>query len=103
MKEKPAHLDMRLFKALQPTLGWNPIMRVSNRVANIRCMNCGTLMAVAPADMAGEWEHRCPICGHLHVFNRQPRKLDTRQREANQKMMLNAIEASLLEDHWKPR
>jgi DNA-directed RNA polymerase subunit RPC12/RpoP len=88
---KPVGKDMRLLKALQPTQGWNPIV-LSGKVAKIRCMNCGALMAIAPADMAGEWEHKCTSCGHVHVVNRRPHRLDSRQQEANERMTAAILE-----------
>lgn len=77
MNEKAARKDMRLYEALKGTQGWNPFVNLG-KVVRFRCMNCGTLLAVAPQNMQGEWEHKCPLCNHVHVFNRQPKRWGTR-------------------------
>lgn len=95
-RNKPVQHDTRLQRALEPTLGWNPFI-VQDRVVRFRCMNCGTLLGIAPRDMQGEFEHKCPICGHVHVFNRRPKRWGTRQSldYSNARMMLKAIEEVL--------
>lgn len=78
MVEKPVSKDRRLYEALKISGGWNP-MTQTGRVVRFRCMNCGTLLGVAAEDMQGEFEHKCPVCKHVHVFNRpQPQQVQPR-------------------------
>lgn len=95
-RNKPVQHDLRLPRALQPTSGWNPLI-FQGKVVRFRCMNCGTLLGIAPRDMQGEFEHKCPVCGHVHVFNRRPQRWGTRHAldDSNLKMILKTIEGVL--------
>lgn len=75
-EDKPASKDLRLYKALEKTRGWNPVLRAGSAV-RFRCMNCGCLIAVAAKDTQGEWEGKCPVCKHVHVVNRHPERWGT--------------------------
>jgi len=54
-------------------------------------------LGIAPRDMQGEFEHKCPVCGHVHVFNRRPQRWGTRHAldDSNLKMILKTIEGVL--------
>lgn len=77
-----------LQRALSRTMGWNPFIR-QGRAVRFRCMSCGMMLGIASRDMEGEYEHRCPICGHTHVFGRHPERWGTKhQFEGLERMLL---------------
>lgn len=80
---KPRNLE----EALRPTGGWNPFYKIG-KAYRIRCGNCGCLMAIAPKDMQGEYEHKCPVCGQTHVFNRKPKRWGGRHNLSEAQRML---------------
>lgn len=89
---KPIQNDQRVRRALAPTGGWNPLTvnQKDNKVARFRCAGCGCLQGIGFRDMQGEFENRCPVCGHIMVFNRPSHKLDGRQQAANRRMLLGS-------------
>jgi phage FluMu protein Com len=89
---KPAGKDLRYRKAVEPTRGLNPFVQ-QGRTVRFRCGSCGCLLKVAVKDIGGEWEKKCPACGMVHVVNRKPAGLDSRQQAANERMMLAIQEA----------
>lgn len=87
--DKPAGKDPRLYDALSLTNGWNPILPGIGSCVRFRCMNCGTQLSIAPKDMQGEFEQKCPVCKHVHVVNRNPGRWGSQHNlDVNKRMLL---------------